>query len=152
MKVHLIGSIQMPLLQEGVPPRAQEGLLSNAQKWIVWGETYANSKRLYGKGSLGGEQRDKGAQESCSATWLTVTGFKLMGLVSRWSLGSHSDSRSFLVVRTFLSQDGFQQKGFWELGRTYGLEFLSPFDLSWILLNGGSLVVPCSLPGVSVVR
>ena len=49
-------------------------------------------------------------------------GFMVMGLVSGLSLASHSDSRSFLVVYTSLSQDGFQPIGFWEIGRTCGLE------------------------------
>ena len=39
----------------------------------------------------------KGIQENCSATWLTVLGFMVMGLASRLSLASHSDSGSFLV-------------------------------------------------------
>ena len=43
------------------------------------------------------------------------------GLVSGLSLASHSDSVSFLVVHTLLNQDGLQQGGFWEVGRTYRL-------------------------------
>ena len=104
-----------------------------------------------GKGSLGGEQRDKGTQENYFATWLTVSGFKLRGLVSKLSLGNHSDSRSFLVVCISLSQDS-SKKDSGRLVGHMGWSFLSPFDLSRILLNGGSLVVPCSLPGLSVVR
>ena len=49
-----------------------------------------------------------------------------MGLVSGLSLASHlacahiwSDSGSFLVARTSVSQDGFQREGFWEVGETY---------------------------------
>ena len=60
------------------------------------------------KGHLGGEQEGKGTQENCSATWLAVSGFRLMGLVSGLSLANHSDSESFLVVSVLLSQDGFQ--------------------------------------------
>ena len=37
---------------------------------------------------------------------LTVLGFMVMGLVSRWSLANHSNSESFLVVHALLSQDG----------------------------------------------
>ena len=40
------------------------------------------------------------------APWLIVSGFMVMGLVSGWSLASHSNSESFLVVHTSLSQDG----------------------------------------------
>ena len=49
----------------------------------------------------------KGTQENCSAAWLTVLGFMMMGLVSRWSLfANHSNSESFLVARASFSQDG----------------------------------------------
>ena len=48
----------------------------------------------------------KGTQESCSAAWLAVLGFMVMGLASRWSLANHSNSESFLVAHASLSQDG----------------------------------------------
>ena len=60
------------------------------------------------------------------ATWLTVSGFMVMGLVSGLSLADHSDSESFLVVHTLFSQDGCQREGFWEVVR----HVVSPFDLS----------------------
>ena len=41
-----------------------------------------------------------GTQENCSATWLEVLGFMVMGLVSRLSLNNHSDSESFLVNKS----------------------------------------------------
>ena len=41
---------------------------------------------------LGREQQGKGTQEDCSAMWLAVSGFMLMGLVSGWSLVNHSNS------------------------------------------------------------
>ena len=53
-----------------------------------------------------GEQEGKGTQGDCSATWLAVSGFTEMGLVSGWSLANHSNSESFLVVHASLSQDG----------------------------------------------
>ena len=49
------------------------------------------------------------------ATWLEVLGFMVIRLLSGLSLANHSDSGSFLVVHTLLSQDGFQQEGFWEV-------------------------------------
>ena len=58
-----------------------------------------------GKGNPGGGQEGKGTQEDCSAIWLTVLAFVVMGLVSRWSLANHSDSGYFLVVHTSLTQD-----------------------------------------------
>ena len=39
----------------------------------------------------------KGSEENCPATWLTVLGFIVMGLVSGSSLANHFDSESFLV-------------------------------------------------------
>ena len=66
------------------------------------------------------------SQENCYATWLAVSGFMVMGLVSRLSLDNHSDSKSFLVVHTLFSQDGCQREGFWEVVG----HVVSPFDLS----------------------
>ena len=76
----------------------------------------------------------------------------LMGLVSGLSLANHCDLGSFLVACASLSQDGLQQGGFWEAGRTYGLASPLSFDLSGVLLTRGSLLVPCSLPGPPAVR
>ena len=52
-------------------------------------------------------------QENCSATWLAVLGFMVMGLVSGLSLANHSDSESFLVVHISASQNGCVREGFW---------------------------------------
>ena len=95
-----------------------------------------------GIGHPGGEQQGKGTQENCPTMWFVVLGFMVMGLVSGSSLASHSDSESFLVVHTLLSQDGCQREGFWEVVGYV----VSPFDFSRTLLAGG-LLVPCSLPG-----
>ena len=48
-----------------------------------------SNKRLLEKGHLDGEQQEKGAQENHSAMWPAVSGFTVMGLVSRLSLASH---------------------------------------------------------------
>ena len=61
--------------------------------------------------------------------WLAVSGFMVMGLVSRLSLANHSDSGFFLVVHALLSQDGFQ-RGFWELCRAY--ELASPLSFFFL--------------------
>ena len=93
---------------------------------------------------------EKGTQEESSRvkeprrTALPVSNFMAMELVSWLSLVNHSDTRSFLVVLTLLSQDGFHWAGFWEVSRTYGWHFLYPFDPSQILLVGGSLLIPRS--------
>ena len=85
------------------------------------------ARDFIGKGHPGGEQEDKGTQDNCSATWLIVSGFTVMRLVSGLSLANHSDSGSFLMVHALLSQDGFQGGGFWEVGKTYALAFSLSF-------------------------
>ena len=96
------------LLQEWGPlPGPKIGLLSNTWKWIVQGDTCADKARDFiGKGHPGGEQQGTGTQENCFAAWLAMSGFMVMGLVSGWSLASHSNSDSFLVVHASLNQDG----------------------------------------------
>ena len=138
------------MLQEGGPlPGPETGLLSNTRKWIVRGDICADKARDFiGKGHPGGEQQGKGTKENSSATWLTVSGFMVMGLVSRLSLANHSDSESFLMVHALFSQDGCQREGFWEVVR----HVVSPFDLSRTLPVGGGVLVPCSLPGPPVVK
>ena len=71
-----------------------------------------------------------------------------MGLVSGLSSANHSDSESFLVVHTLLSQDRCQWEGFQEVVG----HVVSPFDLSLTPPVGGGLLVPCSLAGPPVVR
>ena len=75
-------------------------------------------------------------------------GFYVMGVVSGLSLANHSDSGSLLTMHALLSQDGCQQEGFWEVVG----HVASPFDLSQIILVGGGLLVPYSLPGPSVIK
>ena len=101
-----------------------------------------------GKGHPGREREGKGTQETCSAMWLMVLAFMVMGFVSGLSLADHSDSGSFLAVHTLLSQDGCQQEGF----RKVVGHVASPFDLSRTLLVGGGLLVLCSLPGPPVLK
>ena len=140
-------------MQEGDPltgPKSE--LLSNTKKWMVQGDTRTDkAKDFIREGCLSGEQQGKGTQENCSATWLRVSAFMVMGLVSRLSLANHSDSGSSLVVPTSLSQDGFQREGFWEVGRIYWL-LPSPFGPSWTLSCYFLEVVPPSLPGPPIVR
>ena len=141
---------EMVVLQEGGPlPGPETGLLSNTWKLIVRGDTCADKVRdSIGKGCPGGQQEGKGTQEDSSVTWLAVSGFMVMGLVSGLSLGNPSDSESFLVVQALFIQDGCQREGFWEVVR----QVVFPFDLSVTLLGGGGLLVPCSLPGPPVVN
>ena len=66
---------------------------------------FTKQEILLGKGARA-EQEGKGTQKNCSATWLTVSGFMVMVLVSGWSLATRSNSESFLVMHALLSQDG----------------------------------------------
>ena len=117
--------------------------MNSPRRHMCW-----QSKRFYWERAPGGDQQGKGIQENSSVTWLAVLGFMVMGLVSGLSLANHSDSESFLVVHTLFSQDGCQREGFWEVVG----QVVSRFDLSWTLLVGGGLLVPCSLPGPPVIR
>ena len=73
-------------------------------------ETHALTKQeiFIGKRRQGREQESKGTQENSSATWLTISCFMVMELVSRLSSANHSYSESFLVVHALLSQNGCQ--------------------------------------------
>ena len=66
-------------------------------------ETHADKARDFiGRRHPGRQQQGKGTQENFSAMWLTVSGFMLIGLVSRLSLASHSDS--VLPLGTLMAQ------------------------------------------------
>ena len=137
------------LLQEGGPlPGPESGLLSNTRKWLSKVSHADKARDFIGKGHPGAEQEGEGTQENYSVTWLAVSGFMVMGLVSGLSLDSHSDSESFLVVHTLFNQDGCQREGFWEVVG----HMVSLFDLSWTLPVGGGLLVLYSLPGPPVLK
>ena len=61
------------------------------------------ARGFIGKGCWGGGQEGEGNGENCSATWLTVSGFIVIGLVSGLSLASHSESGSFLGAHASFS-------------------------------------------------
>ena len=89
-------------------------------------------RAFIGKGCWGGGQEGEVNGENCSATWLTVSDFIVIGLVS--GLASHSELGSFLGAHASFSWDGFQWGGSWEVGRTSELE--SPISF-WPLQNSG---------------
>ena len=99
------------------------------------------SKRLHWQGRPGGEQ-SQGIQGNCSATWLALSGFMVMGFLWPTSL----DSRSFLVAHALLSQDGSQPTGrILGGGRTSGISFW-PFPNSsgwWWLVSFRFLTKTC---------
>ena len=70
--------------ERGTLSGPESWLLSNTRKRIVQGDTHADSERsLIGKGPPDGEKDGKGTQEYCSAMRLAISGFTVMGLVSR---------------------------------------------------------------------
>ena len=72
------------------PSRAECGLLSKAQKWIVWRDTNAEKARDFiGKWHWSGEHENKGTQGNCCAMWLTVSGFRVMPFAF-WVVFDHS--------------------------------------------------------------
>ena len=73
------------------PFRAWKGLLSNIWEWIFRGDIHADKARDFtGKGCRRSrEPEGNGAQEDCSATGLTLSGFMAMGLVSGSSPAGH---------------------------------------------------------------
>ena len=119
-------------------PGPQTGLLSNARKWIVRGDTCADKVRDFiGKGHPGGEQESKEAQENCSAPWLAVSGVMVMGLISGLSLANHSDSRVFLGGARLVQPRWMPERGILRGGRTCGVSFW-PFPNSsgwWRLIS-----------------
>ena len=139
------------LLQEGGP---LPGPLSNTQKWIVRGDARADKpKDFVGKERLGREQGGKGTQ-NCSATWLAVSGFMVMGWVSRLSPASHLACPTFGPTqgpswwRTHLSakmDSSVRVSGRWADILWAGVSSLlsAPPDFSrWF-----STTAPCSLSG-----
>ena len=61
------------------------------------------ARGFIGKGCWGGGQEGEGNGENCSAMWLTVSDFIVIGLVSGLSLASHSELGSFLGAHASLS-------------------------------------------------
>ena len=108
--------------RKGTPSGPETGLLSNTQKWIVWGDTSADKARDFiGKGHLGGEQQAKGTQENSSAMWLA--GFMVMGLVSRLSLANHSDLRVLPGGSCLVQPRWMPERRILGGGRTCGVSF-----------------------------
>ena len=104
-------------------------------------ETQVLTKRETSLGKIAWAERARRVKEPRRTALPRGCQSLALGLVSMFSQTSLSDSGSFLVARGSLSQEGFQCRGFWEVGRTYGLESpLSPFDLSGFF----QLVAACS--------
>ena len=96
------------------------------------------SKRLHWEGHLGKEQQGKGTQENCSATWLTVSGFMIMELISGLCL---ADRLAWPVVSlrvlpggTCISQPRWTVRRSlegWCSPPSFGLSSVLPVTLQW---------------------
>ena len=64
-----------------------------------------------------------------------VSGFMVTEFISGLSLDNHSSSGSFLAVRALLSQDGFQQGGFWEGTWTVAPASFCPFFFQLLVVG-----------------
>ena len=127
----------------GALPGPETGLLSNTQKWIVWGDIYADKARDFiGKGHPGGEQQGKGTQENSSVTWFAVSGFMVMGLVLGLSLANHSNSRVLAGSACLVQPRWMPDRRILGSGQTCGVSFW-PFRNSsgWWRLPVGSMLL-----------
>ena len=91
---------------------------------MVQGDTCADKARDFiGKEHPGGEQQGKGTQENSSGTWLKVSGFMVMGLVSRLSLANHSNSRVLPGGARLVQPRWMTERRTLGGGRTCGVSF-----------------------------
>lgn len=108
------------------------------------------ARGFIGKGCQGGGQEGEGNGENHSVTWLTVSGFMVIGLISGLSLARHSELGSFWGHTHHSAEMDSSEVDPGRLVGPLNWSLPSP-DLSRILV-GGSLFVPCSFPGPPVVR
>ena len=86
---------------------------------------------LLGKGT-GWRAVGKGTQENCSAEWLAMLGFKVMGLVSRWSLAILIQSLSWWRTHRSAKMDASERdSGKWTDMRCLLLTFP---ELFWLVV------------------
>ena len=90
-----------------------------------------------------GEQEGKGTLENCSAAWLAMSGFMVMGLASGWSLTNRSNSESFLVAGARITQPRrMLARGILGSGRTRCVSFRPFLNSSgwWWLISSIFLI------------
>ena len=116
---------------------------------LAWEPSYAaggiQKKSLLGRWCLGRKKAaGKGTQENYSATWLAISGFMGMGLVSGcpWPIVLHGPYLVWLRVIpggtcTPLHEDGFQQQESWEVGCLFPP--IRPSQILQVSLQGSSM-------------
>ena len=126
---HLLTLLWKYCRKGGLLPRPESGLLSNTLKWIVQRDALLTKQEtLPGRGT--GVERSRVRELKKTALPCGSQSRFYGNQVSFWSL-----SGQLLWLRVIpggmfsLSQDGFQQEGFWEVGRTCGLESTLSFSL-----------------------
>ena len=119
----------------------------------MWGDTRADkAKAFIGKGYPDGEQQGKETQENFSATWLTVSSFMVMRLISGFLWLTILTQGPFWYCAHNSANKDSSEKDSERLVGHKDWCLLSPLDPSRILLVGGSLFVPHSLQGPPVLR
>ena len=116
---------------------------------------------LLGRGAWAESSRGKGAQENCSATWLAVSGFMVMGLVSGLSLANHLAWPVFGLIWSFLVHEHLSSKmdsSVKDSGRLAGhimgwrlRPLVAPPESSQLVFGGGSIMVLIRPPAVTQV-
>ena len=131
------------LLQEGGPlPEPESELLSNSWKWIVQRDTCAEKAKDCWEGAHRWRAVVQGNPGELLCHVALSLGFYGDGIdfwiifgLSFWlkvlSVGTHIAQPRWVLARRILGVVGY---------------VVSPFDLFWILLGGGDLLVPCFLP------
>ena len=158
--VHALSSlISSPLLPDGAPlPGPQSGLVSNTWKWSVSGDTCWLSERLYWDGMARQRAAGSGDPGELLCHVFTVSGFRIMGFISRLSLAHHLPVPIFrmtvvLPVGTHISQPrwilSWGPLGGWQdiLWACTSSLLLAPPKFCQF-----SAAAPCSLWGPPVVR
>ena len=108
------------LLQGGEPLWGPEACLK-LRTVLSRGTLMLTGERLPWEGVRRWRTGEKGKPGELLCHMITVSGFRVMGLVSSLSPASPSDVRSFLVVIHSPNQDGIQRGWFWEFAGTYGM-------------------------------
>ena len=120
--------------RKGEPyPGSKSGLFSNSEMYCLRRHACWQSKRLYWEGAPGRRARG-GSPGGLLCLAALVSGFMVVGLVSRLSLNNLSDSGSFLVVH-IIQLRLIPVRGVWEVGRTYRLT--SPLSVRPLLNSFG---------------
>ena len=134
------------MLQEREPlPRPEVGSCLTLRNELSEETHVLTKQEIMGKGHPGREQQGRGTQENCSATWLTVSGFMVMGLVSGLSLASHltwpifglTQGPCWWLVHLSAKMDfGVRVSGRLAIS---SLLFLAPPEFSQLLFGGNTM-------------